>query len=159
MTLAAAIPSSIADVVWPALLVELRLLGLVPILTGLVAEWLVLFFGGFGLSWKKAVVVDVVMNTVSSIAGIVLIPLLGLAWEFFPGILIQKAFSLGTFNPITWVGTFIIAVAATTAIESAVVRWGFKIPLCQRRFWILFGANAVSVGFAFAGLWLHPPAL
>jgi hypothetical protein len=133
------------------------MLGVVPILAGLGAEWLALCFGGFGLSWKKALVVDVVMNSVSSGIGIVLIPLLGIAWEFIPGLLIQKVFHVGTFNPITWVGTFIISVGATTAVEAAVVRWGFKIALGQRRFWILFGANAVSVGFAFASLWLHPP--
>jgi hypothetical protein len=146
-----------ADLVWPALVLEQRLLAVLPIASGLVAEWLVLWLCGFGLTWKKAAVVDVLMNAASSLIGIFLIPLLGVAWEFFPGLLIQKIFHVGTFNLITWVATPILATFATTAVEATVVRWGFKIALGQRRFWTLFGANAISVGIAFASLFLHPP--
>jgi hypothetical protein len=71
-----------ADVVWPALVLEQRILSVIPITAGLIVEWAALCFGGFGLSWKKAAVVDVVMNAVSTGAGIVLIPALGFAWEF-----------------------------------------------------------------------------
>ena len=66
----------LADMLWPALVLEQRLLSAIPITVGLGNEWLALRFGGFGLSWKKAVVVDLVMNTVSSVAGILL-----MAWS------------------------------------------------------------------------------
>jgi hypothetical protein len=148
-----------ADMVWPALVLEQRILSVIPITAGLIIEWLALWFGGFGLSWKKAAVVDVVMNAVSSSVGIVLIPALGLAWEFFPGAILYKIFHTGTFNPGTWAATFVMAVLATTAIEAAVIRWGFKVPLGQRRFGILCAANCVSVAIAFASLWIHPPKL
>ena len=151
------IPPLYADMVWPALLVEQRLLSVIPITAGLIVEWLALRFGGFGLSWKKAVLVDVVMNAASTVVGIVLIPALGFGWEYFPGLVLYKFFNVGTFNPGTWAATFVIAVLATTAIEAAVVRWGFKVPLGQRRFWILCAANCVSVAIAFASLWIHPP--
>lgn len=151
------IPISLADVVWPALYLESRLLSVLPISAGLIAEWLFLYFGGFGLSWKKAITVDVVMNTISSVAGIVLIPTLGLLWELGPGALVNRIFNVGTFNPVSWIATFMLSVGASTAIEAAVVRWGFKIPLGWRRFWVLFGANALSAGIAFASLWIHPP--
>ncbi len=149
----------LADVVWPALLVEQRLLGVLPIAVGLIAEWLALYFGGFGLSWKKAVIVDLVMNTVSSVVGIVLIPILGLIWEFVPGLVIQRMLHVGTFNPLTWIGTFLFSVGASTVIEAAVVRWLFRIPLGRRRFWILCAANCASTAIAFASLWIHPPEM
>jgi hypothetical protein len=145
--------------VWPALMVEQRLLSILPISAGLFVEWVALRHGGFGLSWKKAAIVDVVMNAVSSLAGIVLIPALGLAWEFFPGAVLYKVFNVGTFNPGTWAATFLIAVFVTTIIEAAVVRWGFNISVTRRRFWILCAANTVSVGIAFASLWIHPPRM
>ena len=148
-----------ADVVWPALVLEQRILSVIPITAGLIVEWAVLCFGGFGLSWKKAAVVDVVMNAVSTGAGVVLIPALGFAWEFFPGLVLHKVFKVGTFNPGTWSATFVMAVLATTAIEASVVSWAFKVPLGRRRFWILCAANCVSVAIAFASIWIHPPKL
>jgi len=148
-----------ADMVWPALVLEQRILSILPITAGLIVEWLVLRFGGFGLSWKKAAIVDVTMNAVSTVAGIVVIPVLGLAWEFFPGSVLYKHYNLGTFNPGTWAATFVMAVLATTGVEAGVVRWGFKIPLGRRGFWILCLANCGSVGIAYASLWIHPPRL
>lgn len=150
-------PSLLADVVWPALYLEQYLFSVLPISVGLVAEWFFLYFGGFGLTWKRAILVDVVMNTVSSVAGIVLIPILGLLWEIGPGSIVNRVFNVGTFNPASWIATFLLAACASTAIEAAVVRWGFKIPLGWKRFSILFGANAVSTGIAFASFWIHPP--
>jgi hypothetical protein len=146
-----------ADVVWPALFLEKRLLSIWVISIGLIVEWLVLWLGGFGLSWKRAVVVDLVMNAASTIVGIVLIPLAGLVWELFPGVLLDKTLSLGTFNPITWTATLVLAVVLTTAIEAVVVRWGFKIALGWRRLWTLAAANLVSVSLAFGTILVHPP--
>lgn len=148
---------SYADAVWPALVLEERLLSIIPISAGLIFEWLVLWLGGFGFSWKKAIVVDVVMNTVSTLVGIILIPVLGLLWEVFPGLVLYKFAHVGTFNPGTWFATFVMAVLATSLIEAMVVRWGFKVVLGQKRFWIICAANFVSVALAFASLWIHPP--
>jgi hypothetical protein len=143
--------------VWPALVLEQRLLSAIPITAGLVVEWLVLWLGGFGLSCKKAIVVDVVMNAVSSAVGVVLIPALGFGWEYFAEFVLSKLFNVGTFNWGSWAVTFAIAVLATTGIEAAVVRWGFKVPLRRRRFWTLCAANCASVAIAFASLWIYPP--
>jgi hypothetical protein len=144
--------------VWPALILEQRLLSAIPIIGGLLTEWLALRLG-FGLSWKRAAVVDVVMNLVSTAAGVPLIPLLGLAWEIFPGRVMYKFFNIGTFNAGTWVATFVMATLATTAVEAAVVKWGFKIALGWRRFGILGLANSLSVAIAFGSLWLRPPRM
>jgi len=148
-----------ADMVWPAVVLEKHLLGVIPIMAGLVIEWLALWLGGFDLSWKKAAVVDIVMNAVSTMGGMVLIPMLGLLWEVLPGVVLYKVFGVGTFNQGNWAATFAMAVFATTAIEATVVNWGFKIQLDRRRFWILCGANGLSVAVAFASLWIHPTKL
>ena len=147
----------LSDMVWPALLLEQRLISVIPISVGLMTEGLALRFGGFELSWKRAALVDVVMNTVSTIAGIPRIPLLGLAWEFFPGTVLYKFLNIGTFNPGTWVATFLLATIATSMLEAAVVTWAFKIAMNKRRLGVLCLANSLSVGIAFASLWLHPP--
>ena len=84
----------IADMVWPALVLEERILSAVPIAAGLVVEWLTLWLGGFGLSWKKAAGVDIVMNVVSTGAGVVVMPFLGLVWEVFPGTVLYKIFNV-----------------------------------------------------------------
>ena len=70
--------SGVADLVWPALALEQRMLSVVPIVVGLIVEWLALWLGGFGLKWKKAALVDVVMNAASALIGIFLIPALGM---------------------------------------------------------------------------------
>jgi hypothetical protein len=149
----------LADVVWPALILEQRLLSAIPITAGLLTEWLALRLGGFGLSWKRAAIVDVVMNLVSTAAGVPLIPLLGLAWEIFPGLVMYKVFNIGTFNPGTWIATFVMATLATTAVEAAVVKWGFKIAIGWRRFGILGLANSLSVATAFVSVWLRSPRM
>ena len=146
----------VADLVWPALALEQRMLSLVPITAGLIVEWLALWLGSFGLTWKKAAVVDVVMNATSALIGVFLIPALGMGWEYGPAQLIERLIPIGMTFQIDWLAAFVIAVAVTTAIEAAVVRWGFRISLGMRRFSILLGANAVSVGFAFVSVMLHP---
>jgi hypothetical protein len=159
MNLANLTPHLLADMVWPALVLESRLLSVAPIAAGLAVEWLVLYFGGFGLSWKKATVVDVVMNAASSIIGIFFLPILGFIWEFFPGALVYKVLHTGTFNPITWIATFFLSVGGSTLIEAGVVRWAFKIPLGLKRFGMLSLANFVSTAIAFVSLWIHPTVL
>ena len=150
-------PHLLADMIWPAAILESRLLSVAPISAGLFAEWVILSFCGFGLSWKKAIIVDVVMNTASSVVGIFLIPILGIIWEFFPGSVLYPLLKIGTFNPITWVATFFLSVGGSTLIETAVVRWVFKITVVWKRFGLLSLANFLSTAIAFASLWTHPP--
>jgi hypothetical protein len=133
-----------------------RMLSVVPIVGGLIVEWLALWLGGFGLTWKKAAIVDVVMNAVSALIGIFLIPALGMGWQYGPGQWIEKFIPIGMTFQIDWLAAFVIAVCANTVIEAAVVRWGFRIALGVRRFAILLGANAVSVGMAFVSVMLDP---
>jgi hypothetical protein len=145
----------LADVVWPSLLIEGRLVTVVAIVVGLGVELIAVRYF-FNVGWKRAAIVDVAMNAASTILGIVLIPLSGFLWEIFPGSVIYKLFNWGTFNPVTWTASVLLAALVNTAVESQVVRFGFNIKVTKVRFWILFLANLVSVGVAVASLVLSP---
>jgi hypothetical protein len=129
----------IADGVWPSLMLEMRLLSLEIILIGLLIEWIVLHFA-FELSWKKAALVDVVMNIASTVVGAVLIPRGGFLLTFRGFVEIHL---------LLW---YVIAVLLSTVVEAGVIKLGFKIPLHRWRFWILAGANGLSAGIAFVRL-------
>src|SRR5580698_10231577 len=148
---------SFADLVWPALLLENRLLTWWAILVGLFVEY---FFVRriTNLSFSRAVLADVSMNAVSALLGIILIPIAGLIWELFPGSVYMAVFHVGTFNPGTWVATALIAAILNTYIERFALRRLFKQPLLGRRaFWLLYLANAISVSLALASLFYWPP--
>lgn len=95
-------------------------------------------------------------NAASALVGVPLIPIAGIAWEFFPGMVYMGLLGWGTFNPITWGATFILACLVNAAIESLVLNRGFKLPLRRQEFFWLVAANSLSVGAAFASLFIVP---
>ncbi|GHU19488.1 hypothetical protein AGMMS50243_11610 [Betaproteobacteria bacterium] len=146
---------ALADVVWPALYLETRLFTWWAIGLGLFIEfffvrWL------FVLSASKAALATLVANVVSALLGVVLIPLSGIVWEFVPGLLIYPLFHMGTFNPITWAATFILACLVTTGLEALVYKYGVKFAVRRREFGWLLIANALSVAVAFASVFIAP---
>ena len=146
----------IADIVWPALVVEQRLFSWWAIGSGLLVEF---FFVRWltTLDVKMSAVADLTMNGASALLGILLLPLAGLAWEVFPGIVLSTAFNIGTFNPGTWTATFLLAVFINAALETFVLRRVFKQQTGKRVFWWLCVANSLSVSIAFGSLVTHPP--
>jgi len=149
----------LADVVWPALLLEGRILTWWAILVGLIIEY---FFVRriTDLSFSRAAFADVAMNAGSALLGILLIPIAGLIWELFPGIILYKVFNIGTFNPGTWIATILMAAAINTFIERFVLRKFFKQPVVGKRgFWLLFAGNVISIAIAFASIIYKPPQL
>lgn len=148
----------LADVVWPALYLEIRLFSWWVITTGLIAEC-VLVRWLFKLQFKRAAVATFAANAASSVAGVFLIPLAGFAWEFFPGPVYMNLLNWGTFNPVTWAATFLLACLVNTAIESVVYKRGFKLSAHRREFFWIYVANAVSVGLAFGSLFVYPLSL
>lgn len=146
----------IADIVWPALVVEPRLFSWWAIGSGLLVEF---FFVRWltRLDVKMGAVADLTMNAASALLGIFLLPLAGIVWEFFPGIILHSAFNIGTFNPGTWTATFLLAVFINAALETSVLRRVFKQQTGKRVFWWLCVANSLSVAIAFASLFTHPP--
>lgn len=147
--------AAVADVVWPALFLEIRLFSWWAIAVGLVAEYLFVRWL-FQLPIQRAAIATVAANGASSIAGVLLIPLAGIIWEFFPGSIYMYALKWGTFNPITWAATFMLACLVNTGIETLVYKKGFKLQVRRREFWWIFIANAVSVGVAFVTLFMVP---
>jgi hypothetical protein len=144
-----------ADVVWPALYLETRLATWWAVSLGLVVEFIVIW-KAFGLTAKKAIQVDLAANVASVLLGIILIPLAGIVWEIFPGLIFYKIFHVGTFNPVTWAATYVLAVLINAVLEWAVIVRGFKLPVGKRGFWIMAGANAASVAVAFGSLFVFP---
>jgi hypothetical protein len=139
----------LADVIWPALFVESRLLSIWVIALGLVVEyffvWRITNLGPI-----KSIMADVVMNAASTIPGIILIPAIGLVVALVPGEFV------GTFSPITWAATFLACAFLNTAIEWLVLWKLFKQDLGKKQFWLLALANGLSVGIAFASFLIYP---
>ncbi len=149
-----AIPAH-ADVVWPALFLISRMLTWWSVALGLIVEYFfVRQLTGFDI--KTSIKADLVMNGASTLLGAVLIPIAGIGWEFFPGLLLYKIFNIGTFNPGTWTATFIMSVLINAWLENYVIKRFFKKDLGWRGFRWLCLANAASVGIAFISLWLFP---
>lgn len=157
MALAAACAPGIAhaDVVWPALFLEPRLLSVPVVAMSLLIEAAALHFA-FGMRWARAGLVAVAVNTLSAALGFLLIPLAGIVWEIFPGLLLYKFLKMGTFNPLTWAATFVLAVGVTTCIEVACLRVHFNVPWDRRSWALWLGANAITVGLAFASFAIEP---
>ncbi|CAN5893719.1 hypothetical protein BH11VER1_BH11VER1_01510 [soil metagenome] len=147
----------LADIVWPAVLLEGRILTWWSILAGLIVEY---FFVRriTDLSFSRAVIADIAMNTASALLGVILIPMAGIIWEFVPGFVLYKVFNFGTFNPASWIATTLMAAAINTFIERFVLRKFFKQPVAgARRFWLLFAGNAISIAIAFGSFIYVPP--
>lgn len=159
--LVAALPAlpaaAYANVVWPALYLETRLFSWWAISVGLVIEYLFVR-GLFGLAPGRAALADISANAASAVVGVVLIPIAGIAWELFPASVYNWVLGWGTFNPITWAGTFLIACMTNAVLEGFVYKRAFKVDLKikSRQFSWLVLANAFSVGVAFASLWVVP---
>ena len=145
-----------ADVVWPALYLEARILSWYAITIGLGAEWVVLVTC-LKMPPRRALVVDLAMNAASTAIGVLLIPLSGLVLEFFPGLAVQRLFNVGTFNVVTWAATFAAAVLVTALIEWLIVYFIFKYPDPMKAFRWLVVANCASVAVAFVSLLIKAP--
>ena len=109
------------------------------------------------MPWKKALLVDVVMNAASALVGYFVFPWVGLAWEFPGGSAIEKLTGWGTFNVLGWAATCAIAVILSNGIETLVVRLVFRFAITKRRFWAITLANLGSTAIAFVSMVRHPP--
>src|SRR5205085_5557931 len=97
----------LADIIWPALFLEDRLLSVWVIGLGLFVEyffvWRITSLGALKSLWA-----DFVMNTASTLLGIPLVPFFGLVVALFPA---------WTFGPFIWTLTFVVTVLLNTCIE------------------------------------------
>ena len=146
-----------ANVVWPALYLETRLLSWWAIAIGLLVEYFY-YLKVLKFNKRQALKANLFANLVSAVLGIVLIPALGIAWELFPASVYQFIFDWGTFNPITWIASFCIAAVFNALIEGFVIKKFFYSAFTFRgkTFYMLVMFNAVSVGAALISLLIEP---
>ena len=147
--------SAYANVVWPAVMLQARMLSWWVIGVGLLVE-LVAVSILTKLPLKKAIIATFLMNLISAVLGTLMIPLLGVGWEFFPGSIIYPLLEVGTFNPITWTATALIATTINTAIELFSLRKISRVNYSRRLMFGLWVANLVSVSIALWSLALIP---
>ena len=137
----------VADVVWPSLLLSARLWAWWCVAGSIVIEAAALWRFA-GVPPAKAALASAVMNCVSGFCGIFLLPVAGLWWEMLASLTFASWFNWGTFNPVSYAATWLIAVLLSTIIEMFVLWLVFFIPWTRRLTVVMLLANAVTVGLA-----------
>ena len=145
-----------ADVVWPALYLEGRLFTWWAVSFGIVIET-IFCIRLFKVSALKAFGVTIVANVVSAIVGLLLLPVIGLLWEFHPGLLLFKLKLSSTFGPPTWIATLIMAALLSTTIEYHLLVLMLKVQRQLRQFLWWFVANIITSGVAWVSLMIWAP--
>ncbi len=130
--------SASANMVWPSLYIAEGMRSWHVILIGLIIE--LLFVKCFlKESYLKSTLIAFVMNLVSTILGVVAIPLSGFIGEF-----LMIPFGTGTFHPTHWIMSYIFAILSNVFIEGLTIKIIFKYSF-KKIFWWLCAANAISV--------------
>ncbi len=140
-----------ANVIWPALVAEPRMLSVPVIVLGLALE----VTGAkylFRLQWRRALMIVSAVNAVSALLGVALIPLSGILWEIGPGQLISWAFSVGTFNPLSILASGALAAAVSTAIEGFALGRIFRIAMNRGQWSIWYLLNLATAALAFGSV-------
>ena len=138
-----------ADIVWPSLYITKGMFSLKVIILGLIVE--LLFVKHFtNTNWKKASIVTILMNLITTILGIILIPLSGLSSEFVFDFVFHAydKFGIGTFHWSHWLVSYILVILINTFIEGMFINLVLELRLKQT-FWWLFVANGISVLLCF----------
>jgi len=127
-----------ANIVWPSLYILEGMLSWYVILLGFVVE---IIFVKYFLkeTYLKSVLIAFIMNLISTVLGLILIPLSGLVGE-----ILLIPFGTGTFHFTHWLLSYILAILTNVVIEGLTVKFIFKNKF-KKLFWWLFMANAVSI--------------
>jgi hypothetical protein len=149
-----------ADVVWPGLILEMRMLSLWAIAIGLVVEYAFLRWF-FRFAVLKSVYVDLCMNAASTVLGCILLLIATIVWEFPSNLFFRPLLGWRIGHAIDMAVACLFAVTINAVLESLVVGFTFKgpVPVGKKGFWVLFAANAISVGLAYASLFFVRPPL
>lgn len=151
--------SARADMVWPTLLLELHYLAVWAIAVGLVLEAFLVRWA-FKPSLGRTVLATVTANALSTLGGVIAIPVLGLvaAAASMP-VANLLGLSPGASNGALWVLSFALAVLVNTWIEVWIYRGDFRFVVGRREFAIIVLANGLSVGVAALNYVMHRPAV
>lgn len=127
-----------ANMVWPSLYIAEGMRSWFVILAGLILE--IVFVNLFlKQTILKSSFIALVMNLISTIVGIFLIPFGGFVGEF-----LLAPFGGGTFALSHWIAAYFLAVITNTLIEGLVVNTFFRFSFKNMFLW-LFSANTLSV--------------
>jgi hypothetical protein len=131
-----------ANVIWPSLYIAEGLRIWWIILIGLLIEFI--FVKIFTKdSYLKSALMTIVMNIISTLIGIIAIPLIGFVGEaiLYP---LDEIFGWSTFDIPHWIFSFFLTVLCNTAIEALALKIIFK-KIYKKIFLWLFIANSFSV--------------
>ena len=142
-----------ADIIWPSLYIMKGMLSIKIILLGLIIE--IFFVKIFAkVNWKKACITSFLMNLITSITGIILIPLSGLFTEFVFDFVFNayNKFGIGTFHWSHWLISYLLIILLNTIIEGLFIKINLKLDF-KKIFWWLAIANTLSVLLCFIYIW------
>lgn len=127
-----------ANMIWPSVYIVQQYYSWYVIFAGLIIETIaaIIFLK---TNWKKSLIIMTAVNAISAIAGLLLIPLSGIAVE-----ILTVPFGGGTFQLSHWILDYLCAVLANTCVEGLCLKWIFKYPFKPNFLW-LFCANLISV--------------
>ncbi|MGH6864840.1 MAG: hypothetical protein ACREDO_01350 [Methyloceanibacter sp.] len=149
----AALPSpALANVVFPALMLSGRLLAWWVVALSLLIEFLFVR-AAFRLSPLNAALATLAANAVSAAIGLFLLPYIGMVTE--PGIShtgLADLTGFETFGVASWLLAYLLGVGLNLAIELLVYRFGYRLKIDARAFWLILLANAITVGLTLASL-------
>ena len=134
-----------ADLVWPSLYIAKGMLSIKIIILGLFIElFFVKYFTKAG--WKKASIVTFLMNLITTILGMIFIPISGLGSEFIFDFVFHAydKFGIGTFHWSHWLASYLLVILINTLIEGLFLKLTLKIKLTKTFWWLLI-ANSISI--------------
>lgn len=138
-----------ADLIWPSLYIAKGMLSIKVILLGLIIE---LFFVKHftKVNWQKALTVTFLMNLITTILGMIFIPLSGLGSEFIFDFVFHAydKFGIGTFHWSHWIAAYLLVIFINTITEGLFIKLILKIKILKTFWWLLI-ANAMSVFICF----------
>ena len=128
----------LANMIWPSIIILGAVYSWYIILVGLIIETIAahLFIK---TGWLRSLRIMSVVNAISALIGLFLIPLSGIFVE-----VLTLPFGVGTFHISHWILDYLMVVVVNTLIEGLSLQWIFKYHF-KKNFWWLFGANAISV--------------
>lgn len=133
-----------ANVIWPSIFIAEGLRSFYVIALGLLAETVIIKLFT-KQSWLRCVLISVIMNMVSTLLGIILIPAIGFLGAILFGILSEYIPSIGnTFDTPLWIFSYILTIFTNVIIEGLTTKFAAKIPF-KKLFWWMLLANTVSV--------------
>jgi len=138
-----------ANIVWPSIYIAEGMRSFWVIVLGLIIETVIVKIFE-KQTWLRAVLISVIMNLVSTLLGIILLPAIGFVGVILLGFLAEIIPALGnTFDLPVWIFSYILAILTNVVIEGYTTQFTARIPF-KNMFWWMLLANTLSVAVCVA---------